>query len=202
MWRRELLNHLLTGWLAHRGKVPALLELAGEWRERERGGRQGKGSGRHDWWDSLAVPPLRDVDTQPRRQRAQRHQHARLRHQGNHLGQHCRHRGSFQQVSGRGLFTSRELGSKVGIFDYPGGQAPVVRATELEMSLATDANISRLQQMFPTVEGDVIAILLNDCGNNGTLISPPLSRSDSLSCLWCMFDTCITFHALTTSHKP
>ena len=35
------------------------------------------------------------------------------------------------------------------------------------MSLATDANISRLQQMFPSVEGDVIAIVLNDCGNNG-----------------------------------
>ena len=37
-----------------------------------------------------------------------------------------------------------------------------------EMALATDANISRLQQMFPSVEGDVIAIVLNDCGNNGT----------------------------------
>ena len=36
------------------------------------------------------------------------------------------------------------------------------------MSLATDANISKLQQMFPTVDGDVIAILLNDCRNNGT----------------------------------
>ena len=35
------------------------------------------------------------------------------------------------------------------------------------MALATDANINRLQQMFPTVEGDVIAIVLNDCGNNG-----------------------------------
>ena len=35
------------------------------------------------------------------------------------------------------------------------------------MAQATDANISKLQQMFPKVEGDVIAILLNDCGNNG-----------------------------------
>ena len=35
------------------------------------------------------------------------------------------------------------------------------------MALATDANISRLQQMFPKVEGDVIAVLLNDFENNG-----------------------------------
>ena len=34
------------------------------------------------------------------------------------------------------------------------------------MAQATDANISKLQQMFPKVEGDVIAILLNDCENN------------------------------------
>lgn len=36
------------------------------------------------------------------------------------------------------------------------------------MALATDANINKLQQMFPKVEGDVIAIVLNNHDNNGT----------------------------------
>lgn len=34
------------------------------------------------------------------------------------------------------------------------------------MAQATDANIGKLQQMFPKVEGDVIAILLIDCEND------------------------------------
>ena len=44
------------------------------------------------------------------------------------------------------------------------------------MALATDANISKLQQMFPKVEGDVIAILLNDNENDGTRHGAPVPR--------------------------
>lgn len=39
------------------------------------------------------------------------------------------------------------------------------------MALATDANINKLQQMFPKVEGDVIALILNANENNGTCLS-------------------------------
>lgn len=50
------------------------------------------------------------------------------------------------------------------------------------MAQATDANISKLQQMFPKVEGDVIAILLNDCENDGMGFAPRLFSFSQALC--------------------
>ena len=44
------------------------------------------------------------------------------------------------------------------------------------MALATDANINKLQQMFPKVEGDVIALILNTNENNGMCFWAAVSR--------------------------